>query len=219
VSFGKAAPGQSHPAVFLHGIMDGTEGVFRSDDAGATWVRINDDSHRYGYLTAMAGDPRTYGLVYLGTGGRGILSAIPVQTQYVDGLTNSWANQSTATVNLAATSPVIGTNSISVTAAASQALYLRKSAVFDSFGYQKLTFSIHGGTTGGQVLKVYGTLAGVAQSASYTLPALTANTWTSVTVPLSALGVANQANMDGIQIKNTGTTALPVFYVDNLSLQ
>jgi xyloglucan-specific exo-beta-1,4-glucanase len=76
VAFGKAAPGATHPAVFLVGTVGGVTGVFRSDDTGATWVRINDDAHQYGNAgDALAGDPRVYGRVYLGTNGRGILYA------------------------------------------------------------------------------------------------------------------------------------------------
>ena len=76
VAFGKAAPGATRPAVFLVGTVDGVDGVFRSDNSGAAWVRINDDQHRYGNAgDALAGDPRIYGRVYLGTNGRGILYA------------------------------------------------------------------------------------------------------------------------------------------------
>ncbi|MEU4218551.1 cellulose binding domain-containing protein [Actinoplanes sp. NPDC026623] len=76
VAFGKAAPGAAYPAVFLVGTAGGVAGVFRSDDAGSTWVRINDNAHQYGNAgDALAGDPRVYGRVYLGTNGRGILYA------------------------------------------------------------------------------------------------------------------------------------------------
>jgi hypothetical protein len=37
-------------------------------------VRLNDDQHQFGSTsTAITGDPRTYGRVYVGTNGRGIL--------------------------------------------------------------------------------------------------------------------------------------------------
>ena len=76
VSTGKAAPGAGYPAVFTIGTVDGVAGVFRSDNGGGAWVRINDDAHQYGNAgEALAGDPRVYGRVYLGTNGRGILYA------------------------------------------------------------------------------------------------------------------------------------------------
>nr|MDT0660687.1 cellulose binding domain-containing protein [Micromonospora sp. DSM 115978] len=76
VGFGRAAPGQSYHAVFAMATIDGVTGVYRSDNAGAAWVRINDDQHQYGNAgEALTGDPRVYGRVYLGTNGRGVLYA------------------------------------------------------------------------------------------------------------------------------------------------
>jgi photosystem II stability/assembly factor-like uncharacterized protein len=77
VGFGKAAPGQNHPAIFLAGRVNDVEGIFRSDDGGSTWPLINDGQHRYGWISVIIGDPRTYGRVYLGTGGRGIIYGDP----------------------------------------------------------------------------------------------------------------------------------------------
>lgn len=80
VGFGMAASGQSHPAVFIIGTVSGQYGFFRSDDgAGATWTRVNDDSHQYGYLqnNYIAGDENVYGRVYLTTGGRGYIYGDP----------------------------------------------------------------------------------------------------------------------------------------------
>jgi xyloglucan-specific exo-beta-1,4-glucanase len=74
VSFGKAAPNQTYPAIYIIGKVDGVRGVFRSNDAAATWVRINDDQHQYGnFGDALSGDPRIYGRIYVGTNGRGII--------------------------------------------------------------------------------------------------------------------------------------------------
>lgn len=79
IGFGKAAPGESYMALYTVAQIDGVRGVFRSDDAGASWVRINDDAHQYARINmAITGDPRIYGRVYLGTNGRGTLYADPV---------------------------------------------------------------------------------------------------------------------------------------------
>lgn len=77
LGFGKAAPGRSHPAVYLIGKVQGVTGFFRSDDTGKTWARINDDRHQFGFANIITGDPRRYGRVYVGTGGRGILYGDP----------------------------------------------------------------------------------------------------------------------------------------------
>ena len=74
IGFGKAAPGKTYPALYTVATIGGATGVYRSDDTGATWVRINDDRHQYGNAgEAITGDPRMYGRVYLGTNGRGIV--------------------------------------------------------------------------------------------------------------------------------------------------
>ncbi|EEP74281.1 hypothetical protein MCAG_04608 [Micromonospora sp. ATCC 39149] len=50
-------------------------GVFRSTGKGATWLRAYDDAHQWGSIGGVgviAGDPDTYGRVYVGTNGRGL---------------------------------------------------------------------------------------------------------------------------------------------------
>lgn len=82
LGFGKAAPGHNYMAIYTTAKIDNVRGVFRSNDAGASWVRINDDQHQYASLNqVITGDPKLYGRVYLGTNGRGILYADPVGGQ------------------------------------------------------------------------------------------------------------------------------------------
>jgi hypothetical protein len=77
VGFGHPAPGQQHPAVYLSGKVRGVSGLFRSDDGGARFARINDDAHQFGGPNIIIGDPRVYGRVYIAGGGRGILYGEP----------------------------------------------------------------------------------------------------------------------------------------------
>jgi photosystem II stability/assembly factor-like uncharacterized protein len=73
IGFGKPAPGQSYPAIYLVARRGSVDGIFRSDDGGKQWLRINDDSHQFGWIHTLTGDPRIYGRVYLATSGRGIV--------------------------------------------------------------------------------------------------------------------------------------------------
>jgi photosystem II stability/assembly factor-like uncharacterized protein len=76
--FGKAAPSADYSALYMIGIVDGQRGVFRSDNAARSWVRINDDQHQWGLLLHITGDPKQYGRVYVGTHGRGTVYGDPV---------------------------------------------------------------------------------------------------------------------------------------------
>jgi hypothetical protein len=74
VGFGMAAPGEDYMAIFISGEVDGIKGIFRSDDAGDSWIRVNDDDHQYAWTgETITGDPRIYGRVYISTNGRGII--------------------------------------------------------------------------------------------------------------------------------------------------
>jgi hypothetical protein len=76
--FGREAPGSSYPALYLAGTVSGVRGIFRSDDSGSSWVRINDDRHQWGLLLHITGDPKKYGRVYVGTHGRGAMYGDPL---------------------------------------------------------------------------------------------------------------------------------------------
>lgn len=78
LGFGRAAAGADHPAIFQVGATGPATAVLRSDDEGASWIRINDDAHQWGWIgETITGDPRIHGRVYLGTNGRGIQYADP----------------------------------------------------------------------------------------------------------------------------------------------
>jgi hypothetical protein len=72
IALGKPMPGSSYSAaVYLVGTVGGIAGIFRSDDAGVTWIRINDDAHQWGGIGALAADNNVAGRVYLAA--RGVL--------------------------------------------------------------------------------------------------------------------------------------------------
>ena len=78
LGFGKAPPGRSYPALYALGVLGTTYAIWRSDDEGASWLRINDARHEYGReYRCIAGDPRVFGRVYVGTDGRGIIYGEP----------------------------------------------------------------------------------------------------------------------------------------------
>lgn len=84
-AFGKSAPGRRNPTVFVYGTVNQTTGLFRSDDATslpgdaaqAKWVKVSTARHVLGNATYLEGDRLTFGKVYVGTSGRGILYGQP----------------------------------------------------------------------------------------------------------------------------------------------
>ncbi len=74
---GRAAYRDNPPALFLFGVIDSHQGLFRSDDNGLSWIQINDADHQFGWITSLTGDPRVSGRVYLATSGRGIIIGDP----------------------------------------------------------------------------------------------------------------------------------------------
>ncbi|HSQ42136.1 MAG TPA: hypothetical protein VLM37_07655 [Fibrobacteraceae bacterium] len=74
VGFGKSK--YTYPAVYIWGTINSTEGLYRSDDTGSTWTRINDDDHEFGGPgngQFVLGDMSTYGRVFMSTVGRGMI--------------------------------------------------------------------------------------------------------------------------------------------------
>ena len=82
IGFGKPAPFHKYPALYSSAEVCGIWGIYRSDDAGFSWTRINDNQHQYALTNpTITGDPRIYGRVYFGTNGRGIIYGDPVNSR------------------------------------------------------------------------------------------------------------------------------------------
>jgi hypothetical protein len=74
VALGKAKAGSPYTAaVYVVGTINGVWGVYRSDDAGVTWTRFNDDAHQFGGIGVMAADQGIDGRIYITGTGRGVL--------------------------------------------------------------------------------------------------------------------------------------------------
>jgi photosystem II stability/assembly factor-like uncharacterized protein len=81
LGFGMPAPGSTIPTLFLFGRVHGLTATFASLDGALSWIRIDDDTHRFGNVQTLSGDPRIFGRVYLGTEGRGIIGGEPLRHQ------------------------------------------------------------------------------------------------------------------------------------------
>jgi photosystem II stability/assembly factor-like uncharacterized protein len=82
IGFGMPKRKDGYPALYTSAKIGGIRGIFRSDDAGQRWIRINDDRHQYAYTgAAITGDPRVYGRVYVSTNGRGVIYGEPTESK------------------------------------------------------------------------------------------------------------------------------------------
>ncbi len=73
VGLGRPAADDGRPVLFVYGDVAGKRGLYRSDDGGRRWTRIDNDAQRFaGGVRHVTGDPRVHGRVYFGTEGRGI---------------------------------------------------------------------------------------------------------------------------------------------------
>jgi hypothetical protein len=78
VSIGKAKNDGDPYVIYIYGTTVGndTTGIYMSEDNGATWSRVNDDSHQFGGTgngTFISGDMNVYGRCYMSTVGLGII--------------------------------------------------------------------------------------------------------------------------------------------------
>ena len=170
-------------------------------------------------MTAMAASSRKLlrmsallaGLCVAGAFARFTLSASPTGdvTVYTDALGAGWQNWSwSSTVDLASTNPVhTGTDAIAVTFTAAWAgVYLHVSPALDGTQFESLVFWIHGGTAGGQQMRVvlYDGSGNAATPVTVTPPG--AGQWTQVNVSIASLGAP--AQISGIVWQDTTGGAL-----------
>lgn len=77
MGLGAPAEGRDTPALFVFGDIDGVLGLYRSDDDGRHWVRLDDARNAFHDVRVITGDPRIHGRVYVSNGGRGIFYGEP----------------------------------------------------------------------------------------------------------------------------------------------
>jgi alpha-N-arabinofuranosidase len=138
---------------------------------------------------------------------------------YDDGLQGGFQNWSWAVNNFNNPTPVYsGIRSISASASAWQGISFYHPGL-DTADYTSFSFWAHGGIFGGQRLQVYAEYPGGSGPTQVLPGSLPANTWQQYTIPLTALGVANRADLNRLtlQLRADGTTG--TFYLDDIELQ
>jgi len=78
IGAGKAKEDGEYPSLYIWGRKTATQkiGLYRSDDMGTTWERINDDQHQFGgpgNANIVSGDMNEYGRVFMSSVGRGVI--------------------------------------------------------------------------------------------------------------------------------------------------
>jgi hypothetical protein len=145
------------------------------------------------------------------------LRAAADQTIFDDALENGWQDWSWAAVDFNPGATVhAGTKAIAVTAGAWEGLYLAHDPM-DSGGFTNLAFWIHGGASGGQKLQVQAVL-GTSAQAAWLIPALPANSWQRISIPLTTLSAANALDFAGFWIQDRSDGTQATFYVDDVVL-
>jgi hypothetical protein len=81
--YGAAAPGQSYPAIYIVGNVNGVYGIWQSINNAQSWTQIGTNpNNSINNIVTIAGDPNVYGQVYVGFSGSGyaVLTASPGPT-------------------------------------------------------------------------------------------------------------------------------------------
>ncbi len=71
--FGKNKDGIEYASMYVFGVLNGVEGLYRSDDFGNTWERTTDPGNALDRANDITGDALTYGRVYVCKSGSGVV--------------------------------------------------------------------------------------------------------------------------------------------------
>ncbi|MEM7798138.1 MAG: hypothetical protein AAF633_03020 [Chloroflexota bacterium] len=136
---------------------------------------------------------------------------------YVDGLESGWSNGSWGgtTTDYANSSPVNGgTTSVAITYTQGYGVFaIQNSSAIAITDTDSLTFSIHGGSSGGQTINVALLDDSFTTSGEYTLSALSTG-WQTITLTMSTF--TGVSDLRYILWKSTSASAQDVFYVDDV---
>lgn len=154
-----------------------------------------------------------------------LILAGPASTQaqaplwiYTDNLVNAFQDWSWGARNFSNTSPVhSGNDSISASFVAWNGLSFYHPDL-DTSLYSSLTFWANGGSTGGQIIRVYLQLDDTNQMPNHTLPALPTNSWQQFSIPLTVLGADNKSNLIRLNLQLTSFGSTNTFYIDDVQL-
>src|ERR1700722_2758283 len=146
------------------------------------------------------------------TAGASAQTGLPI---FTDLPVNGFTVHGSAKYNLTNTSPVhSGVHSISVLARPNQMISFSTDNHFNTYRgglddslYSALTFWVNGGTSGGQVLQIYGEFGAnhgagpIIALTGLPVPKLLPNTWTQLRIPLNALEPPGMSNLNRINIE------------------
>jgi hypothetical protein len=136
---------------------------------------------------------------------------------YADGLSPHWEDWSWGTtLDFANTSPALGGSGRSIGVSYREpwaGLYLHTVATLGATEYTALRFSIHGGASGGQQLRLLAYDASYREGQIVSIAPPPANTWTEVTVPLSAFELPD---FSGFVWQEISGGAQPALYLDDI---
>lgn len=73
-AWGAPAPNSDVATAYCYGTFEGVTGMYGSTTLGKTWVKVNDNSQKFpSDVKCLAGDRLSFGRIFVGTGGQGVL--------------------------------------------------------------------------------------------------------------------------------------------------